>query len=87
MPAFRIGERVDNAVRPSLDGQDAFDGIERMGAEADGPFQSGQPVDAGIRAQQRQYFDRLTFALTLIAQKTVEEALGDGSEFGKAFAQ
>ena len=34
--------RVQDALGPGLGGQDAFDGVERIGAEADGPLQGGQ---------------------------------------------
>ena len=40
-PAFLLGQRVQDAFRPGLRGQDAFDGAEGMGAEADRPVQGG----------------------------------------------
>ena len=87
MPLFGIGQCVEKTLRPCLRGQDAFDGVERMGAKADGPFQGGEPIRVRVRRQQCQHFDRLTLALTLIAHQASEEALRHRSEFGKALAQ
>jgi hypothetical protein len=41
-PAFRVGQRFQNTLRLRLRRQDAFQGAQGVGAEADGAFQGGQ---------------------------------------------
>src|SRR5450432_854961 len=73
--AFAIGQGVEAALRLGLGREDAFDGVERIGAEAHGPFESRQEIDTGIGALQSERLECLALAVTLIAQQAVEEAL------------
>ncbi len=47
--AFLVGQDVENALGLGLDGEDAFDGVEGISAEADGPFQGGKQIGTSIR--------------------------------------
>ena len=82
-----FGQRVEDALGPGLGGQDAFDGVERMGAESHGSFQGGEQILAGVGAQKRQHLGGLMLALPLLAEQTVEKTLCASAEFGEAFAK
>ena len=73
----RSASDVENALGLGLDGEDAFDGVERIGAEANGPLQGGQQVGAGVGGQQGEHLEGLVFAVALAGQQAVEEACGD----------
>ncbi len=87
MPALAIGEGIQNTLRRGSGREDAFDGVERIGAEANGPFQGGEQIGAGIGALQGQDLERLLVAVALVADQAVEEAPGQRAEFGEAFVQ
>ena len=70
-----------------LRGQDAFDGVEGIGAEADGPLQGGEQVLAGVGAQQRQHLAGLVLAVALVAGAGRRGSAALWPEFGEAFAQ
>jgi len=87
MPALLLGQDVEAAPGLGLRGQDAFDGTQRVGPEADGPLQGGQQIGAGVAALQRQQFEGLLLAVALAAQQAVEEALGQRPQLREAFPQ
>ncbi len=84
---FVFGQQVQDALGLRLGGQDAFDGVERIGAEADGPLQSGEQVLVRVGAQECQHFAGLGLTEALRVQQAVEEAQGSGTQFGEAFAE
>ena len=83
MPALAIGEGIQNTLRRGSGREDAFDGVERIGAEANGPFQGGEQIGAGIGALQGQDLERLLVAVALVADQAVEEAPASGPSSAK----
>ena len=86
-PAFLFRQSVEYALRLGLGGEDPFDGVERVSAEADRPLERGEEIGAGIAALQRQDLEALLFAVALGGTQALEEACGDRAEFGEAFLQ
>ena len=78
---------ADKVHGVGLCGEDAFDGVEGVRAEARGPLQGGQPVGPRIGGQQGEQLEALSFAVALAGQQAIQEARGAGAEFGEAFAQ
>ena len=68
-------------------GQDASDGRQGEGAEADGAFEGGTHIVTLVLGDQGQELLGLEFALDLLGQEAVEELQGDRAEFAEALAQ
>lgn len=82
-----VGQHVEDAFGLGLDGEDAFDGVEGISAEAGGSLQGGQQIGACVGRQQGEHLEGLGFAVALAGQQAVEEAYGVRPEFHEAFAQ
>src|ERR1700722_3363345 len=82
MSSFVFRQGVQGAFRLRLRGQDAFDSVEGIGAEADGSLERREQVLVGVGAQERQHFAGLGLAIALSLDQAVEEAKSVRSEFG-----
>ena len=87
MLAFLFGQAGQDALGFGVGGQDALHGSQGIGAEAMGSFQGSQPVGPLIVGQQCQDVLGLVFALTLLGEQAVKEALRRRSQFLEAFVQ
>ncbi len=63
-----VGQDVENAFGLGLDGEDAFNGVEGISAEAGGPLQGGQQVGTRVGGQQGEHLEALSFAVALAGQ-------------------
>jgi hypothetical protein len=63
-----IDFEVGNVFGLGLDSEDAFDGVERISAEASRSLQSGQQVGARVSGQQGEHLEGLGFAVALAGQ-------------------
>ena len=83
--------QVGKFARPLLGlgggGEDAPDGRQGEGAEADGAFEGGTHVVTLVLGDQRQELLGLELALDLLGEEAVEELQGDRAEFAEALAQ
>ena len=84
---MQVGEFVQERFGLGGGGQDAADGRQGEGAEADGAFQGGTHVVTLIMGDQRQQLLGLEFALDLLGEQAVEELQGDRAEFAEALSQ
>ena len=87
MASLRIGQSFQNTLRFGVCDQDAFDGVDRIGTEANGTIQGSKQILGRVGAEQCQYAAGLGLAAALVAEQTVEEAAGRRTQFGEAFAQ
>ena len=83
----QVGEFVQERFGLGGGGQDAADGRQGEGAEADGTFQGGLHVVTLVVGHQRQQLLGLQFALDLLGEQAVEELHGDRAEFAEALPQ
>jgi len=60
-----IGFDVENVFGMGLNGEDAFDSVERISAEASRPLQGGHQVGARVGGQQGKHLEGLGFAVAL----------------------
>ena len=68
-------------------GEDASDGCQGEGAEADGAFEGGTHVVTLVLGDRGQELLGLELALDLLGQEAVEELQSDRAEFAEALAQ
>lgn len=78
---------VESVFGLSLDGEDAFDGVERISAEAGRPLQGGQQVGARVGGEQGEHLESLGFAVALAGQQAIEETDAVGAELREPFAE
>lgn len=83
---MQVGKFVGPLFGLGGGGQDAPNGRQREGAEADGAFEGGTHIIALVMGDQGQELLGLELALDLLGEQAVEELQGDRAEFAEALA-
>src|SRR6266498_4078335 len=83
----QLSEFVEQRLGPGLGCQNAADGGQGEGAEAEGTLEGGEHIVTLVMRQQRQELLGLQLALDLLLEQAIEELHRDGTEFLEALPQ
>ena len=84
---MEFGEFIEQGPGSGVGGEDAADGGEREGAEADGAVEGGADVVPRVLRSQGEQVLGLQLALDLLGEQAVEERGRHRAEFGEALPQ